>query len=258
MFKKFSMNSISIVIITKNEEHVLERTLMSLQGVSDDLIIVDSGSDDRTLEIAKNYGAKIFQTEWLGYGTTKNVGISNARYDWILTLDADEAIDETLKNQILSIELNKENIVYEAWFKNFIGNRYLKYGGYLKRKAIVLFNKRHIKWDDQPVHEKLLISNGFNAKKLQGYVLHYTLRDIADFNSKMTQYAFLNAQKYFQQGKKVTALKLFFIRSYTFFRNYFLGLGFLDGTIGFISASIYSHYTFLKYARLRELVNAKK
>ena len=253
------MNTLSIVIITKNEEHVLERTLRSLQNITDDLIVVDSGSEDQTLSIAKKYGAKILQTEWLGYGATKNLGISTAKYDWILSLDADEEIDDVLKQDILTLDLTgSETVVYNAAFKNFIGEVYLKFGNYLKGRTIVLFNRKYIKWDAQLIHEKLLIPKGFAIKKLKGYVLHYTMKDIVDYNNKMSHYAILNAQKYFRQGKKVTNLKLFVVRRYTFVRNYFVGLGFLDGAIGFISASIYAHYTFLKYSLLKELINSEK
>lgn len=253
------MNNISIVIITKNEEHVLERTLRSLQGITDDLIVVDSGSDDQTISIAEKHGAKIFRTEWLGYGPTKNLGISKSKYDWILALDADEGIDEILKHHLSSLDLNTdERVAYKARFKNFIGEAYLKYGGYLKSKAIILFNRKHIKWDAQLVHEKLLIPKEVTTKKLRGYILHFTVKDIVDYNNKMSHYALLNAQQYFNQGRKTTNLRLFLVRQYTFIRNYIIGLGFLDGAIGFICASIYAHYTFLKYARLKELTNLEK
>jgi glycosyltransferase involved in cell wall biosynthesis len=253
------MNTISIVIITKNEEHVLERTLRTLQNITDDLIIVDSGSNDQTLSIAKAYGAKVLQTEWLGYGATKNLGISSAKYDWILSLDADEGVDDVLRQDLLQLNLTgSETVVYNARFKNFIGEVYLKFGKYLKSSSTVLFNKKYIKWDDQLIHEKLSIPKEFTIKKLKGYILHYTMKDIVDYNNKMSRYAILNAQKYFTQGKKVSNFKLFIVRRYTFIRNYFVGLGFLDGAIGFISASIYAHYTFLKYSLLKELINSKE
>ena len=253
------MLKISIVIITKNEEHNLERTLKSIQGISDDVIIVDSGSTDGTLMIAGKYGTKILRTEWLGYGPTKNMGIERAKYDWIFTLDADEAIDETLKESLSSLDLrNDENVVYKAGFRNYIGEKYLQYGRYLKSTSTVLFNRKYIKWNQEPVHEKLVIPGNFSSRKLKGLVLHYSMKDLADYNNKMVRYALLNAQKYFDQGRTVSTLKLLFAGRFAFVRNFLLRGGFLDGRIGFVSAVIYAHYTFLKYARLKELIDLSK
>jgi glycosyltransferase involved in cell wall biosynthesis len=250
---------ISIVIITKNEEYILERTLTSIQGITDDVIIVDSGSTDRTLTIAEKYRTNILQTAWLGYGLTKNLGIEKAKYDWILSLDADEAIDEVLKQSLLSLDLGKrENVVFKAAFRNYIGKHELKHAGYLKRSSIILFNRKDIKWEDEPVHERLLVPKNYSSRILKGHIHHYTMRDLTDFNNKMFRYALLNAQKYFNRGRKVSTLRLFFVRGYTFIRNYIFGGGFLDGYYGFLSASLYAHYTFVKYARLKELTNAHK
>lgn len=253
------MIQISIVIITKNEEYSLERTLASIQGITDDVIIVDSGSTDGTLTIAGNYKTNILQTPWLGYGPTKNLGIEKAKYDWILSLDADEAIDEELKQSLLSLDLGKNgNVVFKAAFRNYIDGHQLKHAGYLKRTSTILFNRKDIKWEDEPVHEKLLVPGNYSSRILKGYIHHYTMRDLADFNNRMFQYALLYAQKYFNRGKKVSTFRLLFVRGYTFIRNYIFGGGFLDGYYGFLSASLYAHYTFLKYARLKELIDLNK
>jgi Glycosyltransferases involved in cell wall biogenesis len=250
---------ISIVIITKNEEYSLERTLESIHGITDDVIIVDSGSTDNTLTIAGKYRTNILQTAWLGYGLTKNMGIEKAKYDWILSLDADEAIDEELKNSLLSIDLEKNrHVVFKATFKNYIGGHQLKHAGYLKRTSTILFNRKEIKWEDEPVHEKLVVPKNYSSRILKGHIHHYTMRDLADFNNRMFQYAMLSAQKYFNRGRKVSTFRLLFVKGYTFIRNYIFGGGFLDGYYGFLSASLYAHYTFLKYARLKELINAQK
>lgn len=110
---------LSVVIITKNEAHIIGTTLQSLQGITDDIIVVDSGSTDNTIEICKNFGASIIATTWDGYGQNKNKGIDVAKYNWILNLDADEAVDEQLKAAITQLELKDEHTVYNFKFKNF-------------------------------------------------------------------------------------------------------------------------------------------
>jgi glycosyltransferase involved in cell wall biosynthesis len=253
------MNQFSIVIITKNEAHIIGKTLDALRGMTDDIIVVDSGSSDGTLEIASDYTTNIVKTEWKGYGPTKNIGIDRAKYDWILTLDADEVVNETLKKSLISLDLrNVENVVYTAAFRNYIGENYLKYGKYLKSTSTVLFNRKYIKWNHDAVHEKLVVPHDFTSQKLKGLVLHYSMKDLADYYNKMGKYAMLNAQKYFDQGRTVSTLKLLFVGRFTFVRNFLIRGGFMDGKIGFVSAVVYAHYTFLKYARLKELIDLHK
>ena len=180
------MNHISIVIITKNEGHILERTLNSTRGISNDIIIVDSGSTDDTLAIAARHTSRIVQTTWLGYGATKNLGIEMATCNWILTMDADEALDEELRQNIMQTDIAKnETVIYTARFKNFIGEKQLIFGKYLKSTSVILFNRKYIKWDDQPVHEKLIIPKSFTHKKLKGSILHYSMKDLDDFKDKI-------------------------------------------------------------------------
>jgi len=259
VIKNQPLHYFSIVIITKNEEHILERTLANLQGVTDDLIIVDSGSTDQTLEIAKKYDARILQTEWLGYGTTKNLGISNSKYNWILSLDADEGINETLKQSLSDSSIyNDPHILYDLRFNSFIGEKNMKFGQWLNNHHIRLFNKENISWNTFLVHEKLNIPAGYKVKKLKGYVLHYTMMNFNEFIFKANKYALLNAEKYFKQGKRSGSLKMFFSPVFSFIKNYFFKLGFLDGTTGYHCARINARYTFLKYKRLEELWSKKQ
>ncbi|MEO6330607.1 MAG: glycosyltransferase family 2 protein [Ginsengibacter sp.] len=248
------MNYFSIVIITKNEGHVLERTLASLKGLTDDLIIVDSGSTDTTLNIAGKYDAKILITKWLGYGATKNLGNSMSKYNWILSLDADEGIDETLRQNLLNSSLYADPaILYDIRFKSFIGEKNLKYGQWFNNHHIRLFNKENISWNTFLVHEKLNIPGGYKVKKLRGNILHYTMTNLNEFIIKANNYALLNAENYFVSEKKHPWYKLFFTPYYTFVFNYIFRLGFLDGWHGFVAAKLSAHYSFLKYAYLKEM-----
>jgi glycosyltransferase involved in cell wall biosynthesis len=253
------MKQISVVIITKDEAHIIGKTLDSVRGISVDIIIVDSGSSDGTLEIAADYTTNILKTTWKGYGPTKNLGIDRAKYDWILTLDADEVINETLKESLLALDLQQnENIIYKATFRNYIGDKYLKYGRYLKGTSTILFNRKRVKWNSDAVHEKLVVPSNSSSQKLKGLVHHFAMKDLTDYTNKMVRYAQLNAQKYFDQGRTVSTLKLLFAGRFAFIRNFLLRGGFLDGRMGFVAAVIYSYYVFLKYARLKELTDLHK
>ncbi len=245
--------TISIVIIAKNEAHIVANTLRSLQGLSDDIVVVDSGSTDGTQDICRNLGAQVITTAWLGYGPTKNIGIHAARHDWVLSLDADEAIDNTLYQAILQLPRASETTVYNIRFKNFFCGKWLRYGEWGTDKHIRLFNKKRVHWNDAPVHETLIFPEKITVAVLPGYVLHYTVSNLDQYISKTVQYARLNARKYANQGKNASRLKLYTSPFFTFLNNYVIRLGFLDGYEGYLTAKTTAWYTFLKYAYLRAI-----
>lgn len=246
-------HDLSIVIVCKNEAGNIERVLDTLINISDDIFIYDNGSTDGTLEILKNYPVRVHQGEWLGYGNTKHQAVLLARHDWILALDADEAIDETLQKELLSLQFGSANEVYKFRFKNFLGDRHVKWGEWGTDWHVRLFNRQKVVWDDALVHEQLILPEDAVVKKLRGYVLHRTVKDIAEYSRKTVTYALLNAEKYYRKGKKATRVKRFLSPGFTFFKYYFLRLGFLDGWYGLLTARMTAFYTFLKYARLHEL-----
>ena len=244
---------LSVVIITKNEAHIIGNTLQSLQGVSDNIIIVDSGSTDETISICRKYNAHVIETNWAGYGITKNKGIDAATNDWILSLDADEAIDEKLKTVFLQLDLSNENNVYELKFKNFFCKKWIRFGEWSGDKHIRLFNRNKVRWDEAPVHENLLLPGNKKVIQLKGNVLHYTVNNIDEYMTKTIHYAKLNAQKYFLQGKKPGFFKLYVGPMFNFLKHYIFELGFLDGFEGYLIAKTTAWYSFIKYSYLREL-----
>lgn len=247
------MQQLSVVIICKNEAHIIDKVLESLFGLTDNIIIYDNGSTDSTIEKVKSYPVRLERGDWEGFGKTKNKAIGLAKYDWILSLDADESIDEELKRALLDLTLDDEKTVYDLRFRNFLGKKPLHYGEWGKDHHIRLFNRKHVLWNDAPVHEELIIPPGFNIKKLNGLVLHFSMRDMNDYTLKMARYAMLNAEKYFGQGKKASWYRLKLSPGFTFIHNYIFRFGFLDGQAGFIAAKMTAWYTFLKYSRLKEL-----
>ena len=251
------MQSISTVIVCRNEADAISKTLLSLQGLSDDIVVYDNGSTDNTKILAQQQGAKLFEGSWEGFGKTKKKAVSLAKYDWILSVDADEAIDEELKQSLLQLKFADTETVYEIRFKNFFADKHLRYGEWGGDKHIRLFNRKTVNWDESLVHEKLVLPPGIKIIRLKGFVLHQTVKDVKEYAEKTMHYAFLNASKYFLSGKKSSRLKILIAPIFGFIKYYFFRLGFLDGWEGFICARMTAFYTFLKYEKLREL-NRKK
>lgn len=243
----------SVVIICKNEADIIGNTLQSLKGLTDDIIVYDNGSTDNTVEIAGKHAVHVHQGAWEGFGKTKNRANALAKYDWILSLDADESADDELKTSLLELIPSSDSIVYEMKFKNFLGNKFLKYGEWGRDDHVRLFNRNAVSWNDAPVHEELILPANAAIKRLKGYVMHQTMKDMEDYARKMTKYAMMNAEKYFQQGKKASWFKIRFAPGFAFIQNYVLRLGFLDGHAGYVCARMTAYYTFLKYSRLKEL-----
>ena len=251
--------NISVVIITKNEAHIIGNTLQSLEGLTDDLVIVDSGSTDDTLAICKKFNARIIETGWDGYGSNKNKGVIVAKHDWILSLDADEAIDEELRLVLSKQEFPDENTVGNFNFKNFFRHKWIRFGEWSGDKHIRLFNRNKVKWNDAAVHESLVFPEGVKMVMLKGYVLHYTSNNLETYINKTIGYAKLNALKYHQQGKVAGFFNLRLAPSLSFLQHYIFRLGFLDGWEGYLIAKTTAWYTFLKYSFLKEMnKNAKK
>lgn len=247
------MGRISVVIITRNEEDILAKTLLSLKGLSDDIIVVDSGSTDSTISIAKSHGATILETTWDGFGANKNKGNSLAKHDWILSIDADECIDNALKNALLNMELIDPNNLYSLKFRTFIAGQPLKYGQTSGETHPRLFNRKCVSWNLAEVHEELSGIAVIKSVIKSGYILHYSYNDLQDYLQKSNSYTTLRAMQMFKSRKKVTFFKLYLNPLYTFVSNYIFKLGFLDGFWGYTYARLSSTYTYLKYAKLREL-----
>jgi glycosyltransferase involved in cell wall biosynthesis len=245
--------NLSIVIVCKNEADIIGDTLQSVQGITDDIVVFDNGSTDSTKDIVRKFNAALHEGKWQGFGKTKKMATSLAKYDWVLSLDADEAIDSVLKQSILSLPLNNENTAFEIRFRNFLGKKHLKYGEWGRDKHIRLFNRRTVNWDDAHVHEELIIPRGVAVERINGSILHRTMKDMKEYSEKMVKYAMLNAEKYFQQGKKASWFGVRLSPGFTFLNYYILKLGFLDGREGYVCARMTAYYTFLKYSRLREL-----
>jgi O-antigen ligase len=242
--------SLSVIIIAKNEADRIERCLQSVAPIADEIIVLDSGSEDGTVEIARKYTDNVYVTDWPGYGPQKQRALEMASMDWVLSIDADEALTPQLRDEI---EATLTGDPAEAGFK--LPWAVVAFGQILKhgrsgRAPLRLFNRSGARFSDDLVHEKILLPPG-RIRKLNGRLLHYTHRDFGHYLEKNRHYAWLGAQKRFTAGKKGFGLTGAVLRAlWTFLQIYFFRLGFLDGRAGFLAAVMYSQGSFNKYAGL--------
>ena len=249
---------ISAVIITLNEERNIARCLQSLQGVADEIIVMDSGSTDQTIAICRSYAARVYEQEWLGYGAQKNKANTFAQYPYILSLDADEALSDALRQRILEI---KESPSADAYSMNRMTNycgQWIKHCGWYPDKKIRLWKKGIGTWSLEKVHENLLIDSTVNVQHLFGNILHYTTYNISEHIAVVNKYTSYITEEYYAKKKKAMFLKILFAPLWSFIRDYIFKLGFLDGYYGFIVCKISAFATFLKYVKLRQRYQEQK
>jgi len=245
------MTRITAIIITYNEEKNIRRCLESLSW-ADEIVVVDSFSQDRTKEIASSFTDKIFDLEWQGFGKQKEFARTKASYDWVLSVDADEVVPEKLRDEIKNI-LNENNSLdgyYIPRLSNFLG-RWIKHSGWYPDYVLRLFKKDRAKFDESTVHEKLVLDG--KAGLLKNEILHYTDPDISHYLLKMNKYTSLSAEMLSTEGKSATLFDLLFRPMAIFFKMYLFKSGFLDGWQGFLLACFSSFHVFVKYAKLWHL-----
>lgn len=230
------MNTISAVIITLNEARIIEKTLKSLD-FCDEIIIVDSGSTDDTLNIAKRYTDKIFIREFDTYGRQKNVGISHTKNSWILTVDADEVLSNELIEEIKNLELyNIEYSAYKIQRMNYFLGKKMSFGSFKNDFVIRLIDKRKCKWNDDVVHEKMIVNGSIG--NLKNSILHFTVLDIESALQKQIKYGESNAVKDYNNGKRYSTFHHLIKPYIKFIEIYIAKLGFLDGKAGLQWATI--------------------
>ena len=238
---------ISAVIITFNEEDRLPDALASLQGVADEIIVVDSYSTDHTPEIARQAGVAFYQNRFEDYGQQKNFALHKANHDWIFNLDADERVSAELKKAILELKEKgpPENVAAFAIKRRaFYLGRWIRHSGWYPDKKVRLFRKSGSVWKGR-IHERLHVTGAVTP--LSGTIFHYTYRDISDHIRRLNRYSNFLAEEIVRQKKKLLLPRLLILPPVTFFRHYVWRLGFLDGFAGLVIATISSWGTAMKY-----------
>jgi len=241
---------VSATIITKNEEDNIADCLKSARLVADEIIVLDSGSTDRTAEIAKQYADIVEITDWPGFGIQKQRALEKATGDWVLSLDADERITPELAREINHRLADPDADAYKLpWAVTIYGAR-LDFGR-SGRAPLRLFRREGVRFSDALVHERILIPAGRKTKTLRGRLTHYTHRDFGHSLEKSAKYAWLGSLEKHRKGKKTRTMLYPTLRGLmTFVQVYFIRFGFLDGAVGYLTAVTYAQVTFNKYAGL--------
>jgi glycosyltransferase involved in cell wall biosynthesis len=251
------MPKISAVIITYNEENLIERCLASLDGIVDEIVIVDSYSTDRTEEICKKYNAKFVQHHFEGFRDQKNYALSLATYDNILALDADEALSETLRESILAVKENWKFDGYKMNRRNYYDGKWIRFSEWYPDRQMRLFFADHGSWGELNLHEKFMLPGKAKIGKLKGDLLHWSFSSKQDHAQKMKNYSILGAQEYHKAGRKASFLTPYIHFTWGFFRSYIIRAGFLDGLDGLRICYLYANSAFHKY-RLLRILNKQK
>ncbi|MCL0072315.1 glycosyltransferase family 2 protein [Thermodesulfovibrionales bacterium] len=225
--------TLSVAIITKNEEERLPDCLRSV-SFADDIVVVDSKSTDKTVEIAKEFGCRVFVEDWKGCGPQKNSAIDKCKHDWVLVVDADESIPEEAKSEIVRIINATPNSAdaYSFPRKNFFHGKWIRHSGWWPDRGIRLFKKSKGRTNNSLVHESIEV-NG-TIKNLSTPIIHNSIKDLTFVLEKINIYSSLEAENLFRKGKQSSAFKAFFRGIMAFLKLYFLKRGFLDGHEGFV------------------------
>lgn len=243
---------ISVVIITKNEELNIERCLRSVQWASE-TVIVDSGSTDHTLDICKKYNCNIIQTEWLGFGKTKQLAVQSASNEWVLSIDADEEVTPELQSKIIELVQSPTTNGYTIKRNSFYLERMIRYSGWQNDYPLRLFNKKMGQFNDAPVHESVVMNNGSTINAIDTPLIHYPYPTIACHLNKINLYTSLGAEQLHQQQKRVSLPYAFISGGVKFLKTYFIKGGFLDGKEGLVLATLSGFSSTLKYLKLWSL-----
>jgi len=244
---------ISAVIITFNEEDRLPDALASLDGVADEIVVVDSYSTDRTVAIARAAQARVWQNRFEDYGQQKNFAMGKAAHDWILNLDADERVSPELKRALGVLKEKAAPATVAAFAikrKTFYLGRWVRHSGWYPDRKIRVFKKSAATWQGR-IHEKLLVTG--EVARLDGDILHFTYRDIGDHVSRLNRYASFQAEEILKQNQRLLLPRLLILPPVTFLRHYIWKLGLLDGFPGLVIATVQSWGTAMKYLKAMAL-----
>ncbi len=242
--------NLSVILIAKNEAHNIRECLESVAW-ADEIIVVDSGSTDGTIEIAREFTSHVHIRDWPGFGAQKNRALDYATREWVLSLDADERVTPELRAQIeAAIAQGREDGYYVPRLSQFCG-RFVHHSGWYPDYVLRLFRRGTGRFSDDLVHESVRLQ-GLTGK-LSSPLLHYSYRDISDVERKVEHYSSAAAAQMFEKGRAVTILDAPLRGGWAFLRTYILRLGVLDGAAGLGVARMNARTTYLKYAKLRAL-----
>ena len=239
---------ISEILITKNEEKNIKRCLDSINFI-DDIVLVDSGSQDKTLEIAGSYkNVRVFKKGWEGFSINKNYAISKTQNDWLFWIDADEELSTELKNFLIDYSAKDKVQAYSFKRKNFFLGSWVKHSGWYPNRVVRFFNKKNAKLDGSQVHETIILSDSQSLKHLDFHLFHYSYTSLFQYFLKMLNYGKVGAIQLKKKRKFKSPFMLLLGPAFTFMRFYFLRRGFQDGLVGLIVCIGAAFSNFIKYS----------
>lgn len=253
------MTKISGVIIAYNEETYIRRCLTSMIGVVDEIVVVDSFSTDATLAICQEFNAKIVQRPFVGFTDQKNFANDQASFDYILSLDADEALSDTLRASILELKPHMNAEGYSFNILNHYCGKWIHHSNWYPGTKIRLYHKEKARWySPTNLHETIQLDNPKNRVHLKGDLLHWAYDSFSEHHLKIDSYTSLAAKNYVaNKSKPISISKIVINPFWKFFKNYFFKKGFKDGFQGFVICSMAGYSTFLKYIKIIELQKNK-
>ena len=243
------MNKISTIVITYNEQANIERCLKSVAPFSEEVIVVDSRSTDRTVEIAQDCGATVIERDWPGYGVQRQFALEQASNEWVFSIDADEVVSQELSDEIQNLTFKHEG--YEMPRPVWYLNRWIKHGVWYPGYIVRLFRKDRARVSDHAVHESIMVDGRIG--RLKGDLLHYSYRDLDHHIEKINDFTTISAREMVDRGRHAGFVQIAFYPSLEFLKTYILKRGFMDGLAGFVVAILHSFYVFLKHAKLFEI-----
>jgi glycosyltransferase involved in cell wall biosynthesis len=250
------MNRLSACLITLNEEHNLPRALASLAGIADEIVVVDCGSKDRTVGIAREFGAKVIIREWTNFAEQKNAAVAAAGNDWILSLDADEELSPELRDALLAWkEKEPGRAVFEFARRAWYVGGWIHHSGWYPDRQRRLFQRDAARFSGI-VHESLQFSG--EPGRLDGDLLHFTISSFPEHEEKVERYTTLAAQQMYASGKRSWRAAMWLATPWNWFNSYVLHLGILDRSRGWVISRMAARSTWLKFKKLGELIETER
>jgi glycosyltransferase involved in cell wall biosynthesis len=245
------MTQLSVIVIALNQEANIVPCLETVRW-ADDLVVVDSGSRDRTLELARELTGRVFTIDWPGFGAAKNFALDQARGDWVLSLDTDERVSPALRDEVISVIKGGGRFAgYRVPRKNYFGSRWVRRLGWYPDYTLRLFRREQGRFKERAVHEEVMVDGPVGI--LQSPLDHYSYTGVSDYIARQDRYARLAAQQMLEEGRRPRPGELVYRPLSHFLKLYLLRLGFMEGRLGYTLALLGSLYNFLKYYYLREL-----
>ncbi len=251
------MELLSVIIITYNEEQNIGRCIDSVKEVADEIVVLDSFSTDATVQIAEARGAYVYRQKFAGYIAQKNKALEFAEHNYVLCLDADEALDDQLRASILRA---KKGFVFKAYKMNRCANycgKFIRHGSWYPETKVRLFDKRFLHWGGFDPHDKIIVPSTIAVCPIKGDLLHYICNTVIAHKKRNDNFSAIAARSLNKAGKKTNWLKILASPTWSFLHAYILRAGFLNGYHGLMIAYHQARYHFLKYAKLYKLQRSK-